>query len=126
MFSECPHITAPCLVTAPYNRPAHHKRRLLAADPPIAPWCHKWGLHRPPSVFLSHRPLTTSELPLEKKGCINPAQCSLESNETYLGMTVKSTPSCCITDLCNSAAMPRVSAITGIALLVTLWLSKLI
>uniref|UniRef100_A0A8C5QXN3 UPAR/Ly6 domain-containing protein n=1 Tax=Leptobrachium leishanense TaxID=445787 RepID=A0A8C5QXN3_9ANUR len=60
-----------------------------------------------------------------KKGCINPTQCLSESSETYMGITKKTTPSCCITNLCNSAAMPRVSAITGIALLVTLWLSKL-
>uniref|UniRef100_A0A8C5QZ58 UPAR/Ly6 domain-containing protein n=1 Tax=Leptobrachium leishanense TaxID=445787 RepID=A0A8C5QZ58_9ANUR len=69
---------------------------------------------------------TFGVISVSKKGCINPTQCWLETSETYLGITAKTTPSCCITDLCNSAAMPRVSAITGIALLVTLWLSKLI
>ncbi|CAH2314367.1 Hypothetical predicted protein [Pelobates cultripes] len=68
---------------------------------------------------------TAAGVSLKKKGCVSPTQCFTESSETYLGLTVKTTPSCCITNLCNSAITPRLSAVTGIAVLVSLWLVKL-
>ncbi|XP_063287499.1 sperm acrosome membrane-associated protein 4-like [Pelobates fuscus] len=68
---------------------------------------------------------TAVGIPMKKKGCVNPLQCFAEASFTYLGATVTSTPSCCITNLCNSAVTPRLSAVTGIAVLVSLWLAKL-
>ncbi|XP_069602598.1 sperm acrosome membrane-associated protein 4-like isoform X1 [Ranitomeya imitator] len=61
---------------------------------------------------------------LKKKGCINLTDCMSESSVTYLGLTVTTTRSCCITNLCNTAAVPKVSAITGIAAILALVLAK--
>ncbi|XP_063289320.1 sperm acrosome membrane-associated protein 4 [Pelobates fuscus] len=68
---------------------------------------------------------TVAGITLRKRGCATPTQCITESSETYTGVTVKTTPSCCISELCNSAITPRLSAVTGIAVLVALWFAKL-
>ncbi|XP_069798811.1 sperm acrosome membrane-associated protein 4 isoform X1 [Dendropsophus ebraccatus] len=64
-------------------------------------------------------------LDLKRKGCLNPGDCLTDSSVTYLGMTVTTTRSCCLTSLCNSAAAPKVSVISGIAAIVALVLAKM-
>ncbi|XP_073497825.1 CD59 glycoprotein-like [Phyllobates terribilis] len=61
---------------------------------------------------------------MKKKGCINFTDCQTESSVTYMGLTVTTKRSCCFTDLCNSAAAPKVSAITGVATILALVLAK--
>ncbi|MEE6511175.1 hypothetical protein FKM82_017653 [Ascaphus truei] len=64
-------------------------------------------------------------LNFKKKSCMNSPNCLSESSTTYVGVTVKTSASCCLTDLCNSAAIPRMSLVTGIAALLALWVAKL-
>ncbi|CAH2314366.1 Hypothetical predicted protein [Pelobates cultripes] len=59
---------------------------------------------------------------LKKRGCATPVECATEVSKTFLGANVKTTAHCCFTDFCNSAVVPRLSAVTGIAVLVVLWL----
>ncbi|XP_053328884.1 sperm acrosome membrane-associated protein 4-like [Spea bombifrons] len=66
----------------------------------------------------------TGGLSLKKKGCTSPTNCMTGTSETYMGITVTTSPSCCITNLCNSAFTPRVSAVTGLAVLLSLWMAK--
>ncbi|KAM4641232.1 uncharacterized protein O3C94_015612 [Discoglossus pictus] len=61
-------------------------------------------------------------LSLKKKGCMDPFKCFSDSSITFLGVTVTTKPSCCITNLCNSATMPRVSLITVVCAVVAVWL----
>ncbi|CAN2391182.1 hypothetical protein PRIEUP_LOCUS1221 [Pristimantis euphronides] len=68
---------------------------------------------------------TTGYIGMKKKGCVDPLNCLTESSVTYLGVTVKTKRSCCLTNLCNSAAAPKVSVITGIAAVLALVLAKL-
>ncbi|MEE6520262.1 hypothetical protein FKM82_018101, partial [Ascaphus truei] len=68
---------------------------------------------------------TAGFLNFKKKSCVSPLNCLSESSTTYAGVTVKTSASCCLTDLCNSAAIPAVSLVTGIATLLALWLAKL-
>ncbi|KAM9326392.1 uncharacterized protein PAF06_002590 [Gastrophryne carolinensis] len=63
-------------------------------------------------------------LNLKKRSCISPLQCVSESTVTYLGVDVKTTNNCCITNLCNSSAAPKVSVITGIAAVLALLFTK--
>ncbi|XP_053545139.1 lymphocyte antigen 6 complex locus protein G6d-like [Bombina bombina] len=67
----------------------------------------------------------TDFLSFKNKGCLNPVNCLSEVSETYLGVTVTTKPSCCFTNLCNSAVTPGVSIITGTAAVVALWLVHL-
>ncbi|XP_063791811.1 lymphocyte antigen 6B-like [Pseudophryne corroboree] len=69
--------------------------------------------------------ITVASLPVKKKSCSSPSKCVGSTQTTYLGITVTETPSCCFTDLCNSAAMPSVSIVTGIAVLLSLWVARL-
>lgn len=64
-------------------------------------------------------------LNMKQKGCVNPTDCLTDSSVSYLGVTVTTTRSCCITDLCNSAAAPKVSVLTGIATMLALLLARL-
>ncbi|XP_053545140.1 lymphocyte antigen 6 complex locus protein G6d [Bombina bombina] len=64
-------------------------------------------------------------LNLKKRGCINPLNCMKEYTESYGGVSVKTTASCCITNLCNSAVSPRMTLYTLILPLVALWLAKM-
>ncbi|KAM3910715.1 lymphocyte antigen 6 complex locus protein G6d [Leptodactylus fuscus] len=66
----------------------------------------------------------TGNIGLKQKGCLNAIECLTESSVTYIGMTITTTRSCCITNLCNSAAAPKVSVITGIATMLALVLAK--
>ncbi|KAG9470774.1 sperm acrosome membrane-associated protein 4 [Eleutherodactylus coqui] len=68
---------------------------------------------------------TTSNIGLKKKGCLNPTDCLTDSSVTYLGLTVTTTRSCCLTNLCNSATAPKVSVITGLATILALVVAKL-
>ncbi|XP_018420286.1 PREDICTED: lymphocyte antigen 6 complex locus protein G6d-like isoform X2 [Nanorana parkeri] len=67
----------------------------------------------------------TGFLNLKKKGCTSLSDCLSESSVSYLGITVTTTRSCCITSLCNSAATPKVSIVTGVAAIVAFLLTKL-
>nr|DBA20543.1 TPA: hypothetical protein GDO54_017308 [Pyxicephalus adspersus] len=67
----------------------------------------------------------TGFLNLKKKGCTSLTDCLSESSVTYLGYTVTTTRSCCITNLCNSAVTPKVSVVTGVAAIVAFLLTKL-
>ncbi|XP_063791812.1 sperm acrosome membrane-associated protein 4 [Pseudophryne corroboree] len=67
----------------------------------------------------------TGNLNLRKKGCLGPTECLTESSVTYMGVTVTTTRSCCVTNLCNSAVTPKVSFITGIAAMLAVLLPKL-
>lgn len=63
---------------------------------------------------------------LKKKSCSDVTQCNGGSEETYLSsITVKTTPECCMTDLCNSAVTTSASFATAIAVLVSLWATRL-
>ncbi|KAM4019254.1 LOW QUALITY PROTEIN: sperm acrosome membrane-associated protein 4-like [Anomaloglossus baeobatrachus] len=62
---------------------------------------------------------------MKKKGCIDPTDCLTESSVSYMGITVTTTRSCCFTELCNSAAAPKVSMITGVAVLLALAFAKM-
>ncbi|KAM5146439.1 uncharacterized protein ACMZJ9_013649 [Mantella aurantiaca] len=64
-------------------------------------------------------------LNLKKKGCTSLTDCLGESSVTYLGYTVTTTRSCCITNLCNSAVSPKVSIVTGVAAMVAFLFTKL-
>lgn len=64
---------------------------------------------------------------LKKKTCSSLTQCTEESEETYLDtIKVKTKAECCITDLCNSAATTSASFATVIAVLVSLWVTRLL
>ncbi|XP_040179448.1 lymphocyte antigen 6 complex locus protein G6d-like [Rana temporaria] len=63
-------------------------------------------------------------LNLKKKGCISLTDCLSESSVSYLGYTVTTKRSCCLTSLCNSAATPKVSIVTGVAGMIALLLAK--
>ncbi|XP_056396047.1 sperm acrosome membrane-associated protein 4 [Hyla sarda] len=64
-------------------------------------------------------------LNLKQKGCLSPTDCLSDSSVTYLGVTVATTRSCCLTSLCNSAAAPKVSVLTGIATMLALAVAKI-
>ncbi|XP_063289321.1 CD59 glycoprotein-like [Pelobates fuscus] len=68
---------------------------------------------------------TAAGLSLKKKGCGNSTECDTDDFETNVGAIMKTRHYCCDTDLCNSAITSRLSAVTGIAVLVALWLFKL-
>ncbi|MEE6511176.1 hypothetical protein FKM82_017654 [Ascaphus truei] len=68
---------------------------------------------------------TADFINMKQKGCMDPLTCGSETSTTYNGATVKTASSCCFIDLCNSAATPRMSLVTGLAALVALWLAKL-
>ncbi|XP_063791810.1 prostate stem cell antigen-like [Pseudophryne corroboree] len=69
--------------------------------------------------------IVVGQLPIKQKSCSSPDKCVGSSETTYVGIKVTETPSCCSTDLCNSAAMPSVSIVTGIAVLLSLWVARL-
>ncbi|KAM4696437.1 uncharacterized protein WCC33_015198 [Rhinophrynus dorsalis] len=62
---------------------------------------------------------------LKKRGCTSPANCLTDSTVTYAGIAVTTSPSCCLTDLCNSAAKSRVSVFTCLSALMAFVLAKL-
>ncbi|KAM5146954.1 prostate stem cell antigen-like [Mantella aurantiaca] len=68
----------------------------------------------------------TGDLYLKKKSCSAPTQCEGETEDSYLGVKVKTKPDCCFTDLCNSAVTTSASFATAIAVLVSLWVAKLL
>ncbi|OCT67907.1 lymphocyte antigen 6A-2/6E-1 [Xenopus laevis] len=70
---------------------------------------------------------STSSLPItvHKRDCLSLLSCGSESSETYLGVTVKATRSCCYSNLCNSAIKSKVSVVTGVAALLALCFTKL-
>nr|DBA20544.1 TPA: hypothetical protein GDO54_017309 [Pyxicephalus adspersus] len=69
---------------------------------------------------------SVGSLYLKKKSCAAPTQCLQESEETYTGIKVKTTPECCATDLCNSAVTTSASLASFIAILVSLWVARLL
>ncbi|KAM4640601.1 uncharacterized protein O3C94_015207 [Discoglossus pictus] len=76
-------------------------------------------------VCVTEKSSVTEYLSLKKKGCMDPVKCLSDSSVTYVGVTVTTKPSCCITNLCNSATMPRVSLITAVCAVVAIWLVKM-
>ncbi|OCT67908.1 lymphocyte antigen 6 complex locus protein G6d-like [Xenopus laevis] len=64
------------------------------------------------------------QLPSTRKDCIESSNCFKNTSDTYAGVTVTVNPSCCSTDLCNSAVTQSLAVVTGIAALVALWLAK--
>ncbi|CAH2314364.1 Hypothetical predicted protein [Pelobates cultripes] len=68
---------------------------------------------------------TAAGLSMKKKGCVNPTECDVDDSETNVSAIMKTRHFCCDSDLCNSAITPWLSAVTGIAVLVALWLFKL-
>ncbi|KAG8552826.1 hypothetical protein GDO81_003095 [Engystomops pustulosus] len=69
--------------------------------------------------------MTTGPFSLKKKSCSLPTNCLGDSEMTYGGIKVTTTPSCCPTHLCNSAAIPSASLLTTIAILISLWMARL-
>ncbi|XP_056394836.1 prostate stem cell antigen-like [Hyla sarda] len=69
--------------------------------------------------------IQTGEAYLKKKSCSSPTNCLEGSETTYLGVKVTTTPSCCYTDLCNSASIPSASILTVIAIFMSLWVARL-
>ncbi|KAM3911789.1 prostate stem cell antigen-like [Leptodactylus fuscus] len=67
----------------------------------------------------------TGKLYLKKKSCSLLTNCDQDSEITYIGIKVTTTPSCCFTDLCNSAGVPSVSILTAIAIVISLWMATL-
>uniref|UniRef100_A0A8C5QX63 UPAR/Ly6 domain-containing protein n=1 Tax=Leptobrachium leishanense TaxID=445787 RepID=A0A8C5QX63_9ANUR len=59
-----------------------------------------------------------------KKGCMNPLNCLTDSSVTFAGATMTSSPSCCYSSLCNAAAVPKVSVMSGMAAMFALWVSR--
>ncbi|CAI9597996.1 unnamed protein product [Staurois parvus] len=69
----------------------------------------------------------TGDLYLKKKSCSALTQCVGESEETYMNtIKVKTTSECCITDLCNSAVTTSASFATAIAVLMSMWVARLL
>ncbi|KAM4019580.1 prostate stem cell antigen-like [Anomaloglossus baeobatrachus] len=69
--------------------------------------------------------MKTGPLSLQKKSCSSPTNCFQDSQTTYAGVKVTTSPSCCYTQLCNSAAIPSASILTAIAILISLWVVRL-
>lgn len=63
-------------------------------------------------------------LNLKKKGCTSLTDCLTESSVSYLGYQVTTKRSCCVTSLCNSAATPKVSIVTGVASVIAFLFAK--
>ncbi|KAM4642668.1 uncharacterized protein O3C94_016970 [Discoglossus pictus] len=62
---------------------------------------------------------------LKRKGCISPFYCLKESSQSYAGITVTTTATCCITNLCNSAASSKMSLVTCLSALAAILLAKM-
>ncbi|CAH2314365.1 Hypothetical predicted protein [Pelobates cultripes] len=77
------------------------------------------------SWYRIRSPVFTTGLSMKKKGCVNPTECDVDDSETNVSAIMKTRHFCCDSDLCNSAITPWLSAVTGIAVLVALWLFKL-
>ncbi|XP_075690597.1 lymphocyte antigen 6 complex locus protein G6d-like [Rhinoderma darwinii] len=69
--------------------------------------------------------IQTAQISLNKKSCSAPTKCGQGSETTYAGIKFTTTPSCCFTDLCNSAAIPSASILTTIAVFISLWVARL-
>ncbi|XP_069798817.1 prostate stem cell antigen-like isoform X2 [Dendropsophus ebraccatus] len=69
--------------------------------------------------------IKTGPATLDKKSCSSPDNCLKSSETTYAGIKVTTTPSCCYTDLCNSASIPSASILTAIAIFLSLWVARL-
>ncbi|KAE8585373.1 hypothetical protein XENTR_v10021295 [Xenopus tropicalis] len=73
----------------------------------------------------SSLPLVSDLVTLRRKDCLSILACGSEASDTYLGVTVKATRTCCYSNLCNSAIKTSMSAVTSVALLVALCFTKL-
>ncbi|XP_075115509.1 ly-6/neurotoxin-like protein 1 [Leptodactylus fuscus] len=69
--------------------------------------------------------MTSGPFSLQKKSCSPRTNCVQDSETTYEGIKVTTTPSCCFTDLCNSAGVPSASILTAIAMVISLWMATL-
>lgn len=67
----------------------------------------------------------TGPISMKQKSCSAPTNCMGESQKTYAGVTVTTTPACCTSDLCNSAAIPSASFLSVIAIFVSIWVARL-
>ncbi|CAJ0965953.1 unnamed protein product [Ranitomeya imitator] len=69
--------------------------------------------------------MKSGSLSLKKKSCSSPTNCLKDSETTYAGVKVTTTPSCCYSHLCNSATIPSASILTAISILISLWVARL-
>ncbi|KAM4640600.1 CD59 glycoprotein-like [Discoglossus pictus] len=76
-------------------------------------------------VCVTERSSVTEYLGLKKKGCTNRASCNQDTTNIHGGITVTTKTTCCESELCNSATVPKVSLITGICAILALWLAKM-
>ncbi|XP_053329017.1 lymphocyte antigen 6 complex locus protein G6d-like [Spea bombifrons] len=61
----------------------------------------------------------------KRKGCMNPLSCLTDSSVTFAGATLTTSPSCCFSNLCNSAVASSASVISVIAATTVLWVARL-
>ncbi|KAM9324933.1 uncharacterized protein PAF06_001040 [Gastrophryne carolinensis] len=66
------------------------------------------------------------KMEIQKKSCASPSQCIGEREDTYMGFKVTKKPTCCITELCNSAVKASTSVATSIAALLSLCIAWLL
>ncbi|XP_063289322.1 lymphocyte antigen 6 complex locus protein G6d-like [Pelobates fuscus] len=62
---------------------------------------------------------------MKSKGCMNPFNCMTDSSVSIGGITMTTSPSCCFSSLCNAAVTPRVSIISAMAAILSLWICRM-
>ncbi|KAM9326507.1 uncharacterized protein PAF06_002719 [Gastrophryne carolinensis] len=68
---------------------------------------------------------TFAGMTMRKYGCTNSSVCNTQTSEEVERSLVKVSNYCCTSNLCNSAATPRLPVFTAIGGLLFLWIAKL-